>query len=43
VILTLAANDRRAVGEQRNGIVENVIAGLAILVLLAMSAFRLMR
>jgi manganese transport protein len=41
VVLVMLANDKRAVGEHRNGWLSNAIAGLAIAVLFTMSVLRL--
>ena len=42
IVLVVLANDRRAVGDHRNGWGSNLVAGAAILVLLAMSVARWM-
>lgn len=41
IVLVMLANDKRAVGEFRNGWITNAIAGLAVAVLLTMSFIRL--
>jgi Mn2+/Fe2+ NRAMP family transporter len=40
-VLIMLANDRRAVGVHRNGWVANVVAGLALAVLIALNILRL--
>lgn len=42
IVLMILANDRRAVGEHRNGWIINTLASLAIVVLLILSGFRLL-
>ena len=41
IMLVMLANDKRAVGIHRNGWISNLIAGIAVAVLITMSMIRL--